>query len=195
VALLPETPIARNPPVVTQQSECVQSILLQPSYQHSPPRQSICLLARLAKAHSASMAAIGPLTIRQLNLFSHKVVLALFFEYFREAVPNEGRVSAVWRSKEDFAKEGIPPALLDIMKRYGTLQQGKWNERKIFEYRFEVNPEDGLFACIARLRGGLFVIGFAGKNASMLASDDLPHWIAPSELLGMMSNPRFEKKN
>ena len=67
-------------------------------------------------------------------------------EYFREAVPNEGRVSAVWRSKEDFAKEGIPPALLDIMKRCGTLQQGKWNERKIFEYRFEVNPEDGLFA-------------------------------------------------
>jgi hypothetical protein len=43
------------------------------------------------------------------------------------------------------------------------IQQGKWNARETFEYRFEVNKEDGLFACMARLRGGLFVAGFACK--------------------------------
>jgi hypothetical protein len=120
---------------------------------------------------NAAFASIGPLTIRQLNLFSHKVAVGLYFEHFREVLPNEGRVSALWRSKEDFAKKGVPKDLFVIMKRYGTLQQGKWNARETFEYRFEVNKEDGLFACMARLRGGLFVAGFAAKHATMLPSE------------------------
>ena len=143
---------------------------------------------------NAAVATTGPLTIRQLNLFSHKVALGLYFEHFRGLLPNTGRVSALWRSKEDFAKDGVPAALLEIMKRYGTLQQGKWNERKVFEYRFEVNEVDGLFVCLARLRGGLFVMGFAAKNANVLVPDVGPDWIVPSDLLGMMNNPLFEKK-
>jgi hypothetical protein len=143
---------------------------------------------------SAGLAAIGPLTIRQLNLFSHKVVLGLYFQHFQKPLPNTGRVCAYWRSKEDFAKGGIPPVLLEIMKRYGTLEQGRWNAREIFEYRFEPNEKDGLFACLARLRGGVYVAGFAAENAAILASEVDSDWIVPSELLDMMSNPLFEVK-
>jgi hypothetical protein len=142
---------------------------------------------------NAGMASIGPLTIRQLNLFAHKATLGLYFQHFRDVLPNEGRVSALWRTKEDFAKEGVPKDLFVIMRRYGTLQQGKWNTRETFEYRFEVNEEDGLFACMARLRGGLFVAGFAAKDAAMVESEP-QDWIIPSDLLGMMNDPRFEKK-
>jgi hypothetical protein len=74
---------------------------------------------------NAAFASIGPLTIRQLNLFSHKVAVGLYFEHFREVLPNEGRVSALWRSKEDFAKKGVPKDLFVIMKRYGTLSEGR----------------------------------------------------------------------
>ena len=70
----------------------------------------------------AGLATIGPLTIQYLNLFAHKVVLALYFEHFRKNVPRSGGVSAFWRSKEDFAKAGIPQVLLNMMKRYGTLE-------------------------------------------------------------------------
>jgi hypothetical protein len=112
----------------------------------------------------AGVAAIGPLTIRQLNLFSHKVVLGLYFEHFRELLPDTGRVCAYWRTKEDIPKGGLPPVLFEMMNQYGTLEQGKWNAREVFEYRFDVNENDGLFACLARLRGGLFVTGFAVVN-------------------------------
>jgi hypothetical protein len=138
--------------------------------------------------------AIAPGKILFCWANAHKVALGLYFEHFREVLPNEGRVSAIWRSKADFAKKGVPKDLFVIMKRYGTLQQGKWNARETFEYRFEVNKEDGLFACMARLRGGLFVAGFAAKHATMLPSDEAQDWIIPSNLLGMMDDPRFEKK-
>jgi hypothetical protein len=143
---------------------------------------------------AAGIAAIGPLTIRQLNLFSHKVVLGLYFEHFRRPLSNRGGVCSYWRSKEDFAKGGIPSTLLEIMRRYGTLEQGRWNAREIFEYRFELNEKDALFACLARLRGGLYVVGFTVENTDVLQSDLESDWIVPSGLLDMMSNPLFEKR-
>jgi len=33
---------------------------------------------------NAALASIGPLTIRQMNLFSHKAILGLYFEHFRK---------------------------------------------------------------------------------------------------------------
>ena len=141
------------------------------------------------------LVSVGPVTIRQLNLFASKVVLGLYFEYFREFVPNDGRICGFWRSKEDFAKDGIPTPLLDMMQRYGTLEQGRWNEREIFEYRYELNQKDGLFMCLARLRAGLFTCGFAVKDAAVLVEETSPEdWIVPSELLEMVNHPRFAKR-
>ena len=75
---------------------------------------------------NAGLANIGPLTIRQMNLFSHKVVLGLYFKHFKKPLPNTGRVCVYWRTTEDL----VSPALLEMMKQYGTLEQGKkWNVR------------------------------------------------------------------
>jgi hypothetical protein len=120
--------------------------------------------------HDAGIATIGPETIRQLNLFAHKAVLALYFEHFRKPLPISGGFCAFWKTKEDFARDGIPPYLFEIMPDYGTLIQGQWDERETFEYRHAVNEKDGLFACLAKLRKGLFVAGFAATDASVLSS-------------------------
>jgi hypothetical protein len=141
----------------------------------------------------AGLASIGPLTIRQLNLFAHKAVLALYFEHSRQPLPNAGRVSAYWKSKEDFARDGVPQILLDMLPGYGTLLQGKWDERETFEYRHAMNTQDGLFGCLARLRRGLFVTGFAVTNAGVLPSTETD-WIIPSALLQSLDSPRFQKK-
>jgi hypothetical protein len=144
---------------------------------------------------NAGVVAIGPLTIRQLNLFSHKVVLALYFEHFRKPLPNTGRVCAFWRTKEDLFHGGIPPVLLEMLKRYGTLEQGQWNEKEVFDYRYEPNENEGLFACLARLRGALFIAGFAVEDAKAIVEDDGPDWIVPSNLLQMLNDPLFEKRH
>jgi hypothetical protein len=144
----------------------------------------------------AGMASIGPLTIRQLNLFAYKFALAIYFEKFRECLPETGRVSGFWRTKEDFGRQGIPPKLLAMMTQYGTLEQGKWNTREIFEYRFETNRDDGLLACLGRFRGNLFVTGLATRDASLLPKDEASDWtwIRPSELLKISNEPKFEKR-
>jgi hypothetical protein len=83
--------------------------------------------------------------------------------------------------------------LLEMMQHYGTLEQGKWNASEAFEYRFNLNEGDGLFMCLARLRGGLFITGFAASDAAMLGEDQ-SDWIQPSSLLSMLDDPKFEKR-
>jgi hypothetical protein len=141
----------------------------------------------------AGMVQVGPHTIRQLNLFAHKTVLALYFEQFRTPLAATGAISAYWRTKEDFARGGIPAALLEMMHRYGTLEQGKWNTKETFEYRFNLNPDDRIFMCLARFRGGLFTCGFAINDATSLPQDDI-EWIKPPALLRMLDTEQFAKK-
>jgi hypothetical protein len=141
----------------------------------------------------ASLISVGPHTIRQLNIFAHKAALCLHFEQFKGPLSNEGRVSALWRTKEDFSNGGVPSELLEILPRYGTLMQGKWNSAETFEYRFEFNEKDGLFGCLARLRTGLFIAGFTIRDSELLTQELGSDWIRPNELL---TNPKhFSKKN
>ena len=142
----------------------------------------------------AGVAQIGVKTTRQLNLFSHKLALALYFEYFKRPLPIAGRVSALWKTREDFIARGFPWRLLDIFPQYGTLIQGGWNEHETFEYRHDMNLKDGLFGCFARLRSKLFIGGFVVTDASILPIDkDDIDWISPNDPNILLNNPRFDK--
>lgn len=141
----------------------------------------------------ASLISVGPHTIRQLNIFAHKAALCLYFEHFKRPLSNKGRVSALWRTKEDFSSGGVPSELLQILPKYGTLMQGKWNSAETFEYRFDLNEQDGLFGCLARLRTGLFIAGFTIRESDLITKELGNGWIRPNELL---TNPEhFSKKN
>jgi hypothetical protein len=91
-----------------------------------------------------------------------------------DAVPYrcKGEYTRTGKTKEDFAVGGIPPWLLTIMPEYGTLIQGKWSEHETFEFRHASNVGYRLFACFAKLRRGLFVIGFTASDANVIVSDD-----------------------
>jgi hypothetical protein len=134
----------------------------------------------------------NPLTIRQLNQFAYKFVLTLYFEHFRRILPEDGRVSGFWRTKEDFGRAGIPQELLSMMRRYGTLEQGQWNTKEVFEYRYVLNETGGLFACLGRFRGNLFVTGFAAHDGKLLVEDKDKYWVSPSHLLLIPSDPMFD---
>jgi hypothetical protein len=121
--------------------------------------------------------------------------LALYFEHFGKPLSNDGRVRAIWKTKEDFFRNGVPPELLELMGKYATLTQGRWNASETFEYRYDLDAADGLFGCFARLRQGLFVLGFAISDAKTFANNpELDgEWIMPRNLLG--DNPHFSKKH
>jgi hypothetical protein len=75
------------------------------------------------------------------------------------------------------------------------LTQGRWNASETFEYRYDLHATDGLFGCFARLRQGLFVLGFAISDARTLTENrDLDgEWIMPRSLLS--DNPHFAKRH
>lgn len=143
----------------------------------------------------ARFTTIGPLTIRQLNVFAHKLALALYFEHFKRPLSGAGRVQAIWKTKEDFLINGVPEELLNLFDGYNTLIQGQWNAAEAFEYRFARNTQEGLFGCFARLRQGFFILGFAVESdATLEANRELDSiWIRPDELL--KEHPHFLKKN
>jgi hypothetical protein len=142
----------------------------------------------------AGVATIGPLTIRQLNLFAHEAVLALHFEHAKEPLPTAGRVCAYWKSKEDFAHTGIPSDLLQLLPNFATLIQGQWDERETFAYRHASNPEHGLFGCLAKLRRGLFIVGFTVTDAVTAAKAMDADWMLPEDPWVLLQAPRFLQK-
>lgn len=143
----------------------------------------------------AGIISIGEITIRHLNLFAYKIALGLYFEHFREPLPNSGLVSALWRTKEDFARQGVPKELLELFPRYATLQQGTWNTSEDFEYRFDLNGADGIFGCVARFRTSLYVTGFAVRNGNVLPPEARQEdWIRPIDLLTILSKDEFKRR-
>ncbi len=87
--------------------------------------------------------------------------------------------------------KGIPPDLLAMMPRYRTLIQGSWNASETFEYRWESNDEEGLFCCFARLRQGLFILGFAIPDIKLL-NGDVGEWTSPAEPSVLLDLPQFQ---
>ena len=124
----------------------------------------------------AAIVTIGPKTIRQLNIFAHKVVLALYWQHFKTHLTNAGRVAAYWRTKEDFAR-GVPAQLLELMPKYGDVSQGRWKTADVFEYRYDTGPS-GLLGFIARFRTGLYITGFAVEGFHAVSEDMGGDWIA-----------------
>jgi hypothetical protein len=148
----------------------------------------------VAVPSDASTVSIGPLTIRQLNIFAHKAAVALYFEHFRKPLASNGRVHAIWRTKEDFAF-GVPQELINLLPGYATMIQGSWNLSDVFEYKYATNDADGLFGCFVRFRRGLFVLGFAisDEGALQRATRVSGDWIGPGGILD--DQLHFERKN
>jgi hypothetical protein len=142
----------------------------------------------------AGVARVGPKTAEQLNLFAHKTVLALYFEHVREPFSPSGVFCAFWKSKEDFARDGIPPFLFETLQRYGTITQGRWDARETFEYRYEENKKDALLGCLAKLRKGLFIAGFMVADPSILTDERTStDWIAPDVPQVLLTLPGFKR--
>jgi hypothetical protein len=144
---------------------------------------------------NCSVIGIGEHTIRQLNLFAHKAVLALYFHHYRRPLPATGAFCAMWRTKEDYASGGLPKPLLDMMPGYQALTQGNWSTADVFEYRYATGNALGLLAFFARFRFGFFVAGFTADDAaSVMERDDASDWLQPCDLLTLLDTPRFLEK-
>lgn len=139
----------------------------------------------------AEVVTIGPHTIRQLNIFSRKVALALYFEHFRRPLKAPLVYSSIWHTKEDF-HEGPPSDLLKLLPVYATLQQGAWSTADTFGYRFNINLEEHLFGFSAHLRRGLFVSGFVVPSVHIPPAEN--DWFEPGDLVEILSSPDLAKR-
>ena len=114
-----------------------------------------------------------------------KLFLPCISRIFEEDFQLMEEFFASWRSKEDFARSGIPSFFLDLLPSYGTISQGQWDERQTFEYRHALNIEEGLFGCLARFRRSYFVYGFTVDAADVLPASEREEWLRPAEVLSI----------
>lgn len=136
--------------------------------------------------------SIGPKSISYLNQFSLKLALGLHYSNVGSIITRNGRASAFWRTKEDVQKQGLPNELLARLPNVASIFQGKWSTRETFEYRYAINPGDGVFAFVARFRAALFIYGFTIADAKdELLSEE---WLPPTALLEIPNQRHFAKR-
>ncbi|VTZ22345.1 conserved hypothetical protein [Methylocella tundrae] len=159
---------------------------------------------RQARRHLASYGApipneakfitIGPATLPYLNQFALKLTLGIYFEQTLRCFPSTGLFRAFLRFKEDFRGTGLPQKIIDIAGDPLALAQGAWNTREQFEYRAKYNPENGLFIHASRLRMGLFIVGMASEDRSVLPNELIADWISPGPLSKILDDPHYRDK-
>jgi hypothetical protein len=90
------------------------------------------------------LIAIGERSIRQLNLFPHKVALALYFEHFRRRLVAPARICAFWRS----TRRTLPKTAshLHYSRSCRSMRHSRRSEHETFEYRDDTNAIEALFA-------------------------------------------------
>lgn len=141
------------------------------------------------------IATIGPLTIPQLHLFAHKLLLAVFFDHMKHPVPPKGMISALFKTKEDVAVEGIPAEVKDHLGPNLYLSQGQgFSTRDQFEYRIASGENGKVFQVLARIRFGLIVAGFVVTEPDLLDPDARAGWITPPSLPSILADPEFRRK-
>lgn len=90
------------------------------------------------------------------------------------------------------SNRSVHDGVVAILKKFDISCDGRRVSEKDAR---KVNEVDGLFACLARLRGALFVCGFVASDVNQIAEDeDAEDWIQPSALLSILSNPAFQKR-
>lgn len=102
--------------------------------------------------YEGNLVSIGPQTIPQLNLFAHKLTLAMYFDETRQSLPVNGLVSANMFTKEDVEVYGIPYELKKYLGDSKSLSQGDWDTRLQFEFRTAMSDDCNAFQVLARLR-------------------------------------------
>lgn len=135
--------------------------------------------------------SVGQETIPQLNLFSHKIALAMYFDATKTPLPLSGVVFAQFSTKEDVIANGIPDEVKAHLGAPQSLKQGQWDTRLHFEFRTALSDDHNVFQVFARLRYGLFVHGTIVVHPELSPDIDWNGWLHPNELPSILLDPRF----
>lgn len=136
--------------------------------------------------------SIGPVTIQQLRLFSHKLTLAMYFDLAKAVAPATSVLIASFLTKEDVVAKGISEDVKSHLGACQSLIQGAWDTSLQFEFRTFLSDDRNMFQMLARLRYGLFVHGTIIIHPKATPDEDWTGWIHPNELPTLVLDECFE---
>lgn len=148
-------------------------------------RKNLILQRNLKKSISDSMVVVttGDTTMSHLRLFAAKLGLATYYLHTKKIITNNGGVLPLIQTKVDVIT-GTMLRLPQYMSEFQTLNQGTWNVRKQFSYRYAIteNQDAALFQYI--FHNNLVVTTFVFEDMSRIDSigDDKLDWLRPSQL-------------
>lgn len=130
----------------------------------------------------------GPKTRRHLDIFAHKLTLAMYHKFALKPLSQTGLFEAFIVPKENVAANGLPQHIMEMFGPVLTLSQGNWETSEQFQFRHTYNSTEGAFGFVARIRTGFFVFGFVVERACDVSGSGRERMIEPRQLLGLLSD-------
>lgn len=125
---------------------------------------------------SHQINADGPILKQQMDIFSAKLAMALFYEHMAKPLPLDGLVFTTWFLNAGLNQKSAD-ALLSIMPIRGELKQGSKSVGEQFGYRYNSDDKE-IFAALAGFHGNLHVLVIATSNVERYGSlAEQPHTV------------------
>lgn len=106
-----------------------------------------------------AISLTGEKVSSNLDIFSAKFGMSLYYEYTGNIIPDDGRVFSLWMTNKETALENANE-LLKILPFSDTLKNGKNSAIDQFGYRYNTNKTSIVFA-MSYFNSSLFIINIA----------------------------------
>lgn len=112
----------------------------------------------------------GPLVTQLLNIFAHKLALAMHFEATKKALPRTGAVATRVFSNVEHMRGEIPQDIFPLLPKPTSLRQGSWDTEEQFTYSMRVTDDTEMGLFFASFRRSIYIVALTANSGSAFAT-------------------------
>jgi hypothetical protein len=121
----------------------------------------------------------GPIATQLLDIFAHKLGLAMHYEATGKILPRSGGVATRVFSNVEAVQDKIPEQIFRILPEPVTLRQGSWDVGNQFNYSMRMTEGQQMGLFFASFRFSISIVALTADDISAFRSDYSEESIKP----------------
>jgi hypothetical protein len=121
----------------------------------------------------------GPIATQLLDIFAHKLGLAMHYEATGKILQRSGGVATRVFSNVEAIQDEIPDEIFRFLPAPTTLRQGSWDVGNQFTYSMRVTEGQQMGLFFASFRFSISIVALTSNDISAFQSDDIEQSIKP----------------
>ena len=121
----------------------------------------------------------GPIATELLDIFAHKLGLALHYEATGKVLPVGGGIATRVYSNVEAIQQRIPSEIFKMLPKPKTLRQGSWGVENQFSYSMSVTEDGKMGLSFASFRYSISVVSVTAENIAAFETTDRPASMNP----------------